>query len=200
MSTASSSELLGISSETWAIVAATFLGPVFAILVARWRDQVKEVRTRRMFIFRTLLATRRQNITTEHVTALNLVEIDFYDVPEIQSAWRAYHQHLNSAPAGRPMTPPENEAFVRSGNDHLAKLIFAIAKFLGFSMSELDIRNGGYAPDGWRYRDERVGIVQEFMKEIALGRRSFPIAPTSAPPFAPPPPPPPPPPLPPQCG
>jgi hypothetical protein len=142
-----------------------------------------------MFIFRTLLATRRQVITQEHVTALNLVEVDFYGVTDIQTAWRAYQQHLNSAPAGRSMTPVENEIFVRAGNDHLAKLIFAIAVFLGFSMSELDIRNGGYAPDGWRYRDERSGLIQEFAKEVALGRRSLPIVPTSAPPFAPPPPP-----------
>jgi hypothetical protein len=44
----------------------------------------------------------------------------------------------------------------------LAKLIFAIARYLNFTMSELDIRNGGYAPDAWRYRDERLGIIQEF--------------------------------------
>lgn len=182
-------QLLGISAEAWAIVLATFFGPVVAILITRWGDRIREKRTRQLHIFRVLLATRRQNITNEHVTALNLIEVDFYGVDSIQASWRAYHRHLNSAPPGRQMTPPENEVFVREGNDHLAKLIFSIAEHLRFSMSELDIRNGGYAPDGWRYRDERLGVIQEFAKEIALGRRSLPILPTAAPPFAPAPPP-----------
>jgi hypothetical protein len=106
-------QLWGISVEACAIVAATFLGPVFAVLITRWRDQMREIRARRMYVFRELLATRRQNITADHVTALNLIEIDFYGVKPIQGAWRAYHGHLNSAPAGRPMTPAENEVFVR---------------------------------------------------------------------------------------
>lgn len=185
---AASPQLFGISVEAWAIVAATFFGPITAILIARWRDKVREKRSRHLHIFRSLLATRRQNITLEHVTALNLVEVDFYGVDSIQAAWRVYHRHLNSAPPGRPMTPAENEAFVRDGNDFLAKLLFAIAQYLGFSMSELDIRNGGYAPDGWRYRDERIGIIQEFAKQIALGQKSLPILPSSTVPFAPPPP------------
>jgi hypothetical protein len=167
--------LWGISTETWAIVGATFFGPVAAVLITRWRDWVREKRGRRLFIFRTLLATRRQAITQEHVTALNLVEADFYGVETVETAWRQYHQHLNSAPRGRPMTIEENKEFEEKRNDLLAKLVFAIASSLGFTMSEIDIRNGGYAPDGWRYRDDRLGLIQEFAKDMASGRRALPV-------------------------
>jgi hypothetical protein len=165
----------GISTETWAIVLATFSGPVVAILITRWRDWVRERRGRRLTVFRTLLATRRQAITPEHVTALNLIEIDFYGIGPIEGAWREYNRHLNSAPRDRPMTATENQMFEEKRNDLLAKLLFAIAKFLGFTMSEIDLRNGGYAPDGWRYRDDRLGLIQEFAKDLASGQRALPV-------------------------
>lgn len=166
---------LGIGTETWAIVAATALGPIFAILITRWRDWVRERRARRMHIFRTLLSTRRQAINPEHVIALNLVEVDFYGVTSIEMAWRSYNQHLNSAPRGRKMTPEEDEAFGNTRNDLLAKLLFAIAHSLGFKMSELDLRNGGYSPEGWKTREDRIIEIQDFILNIAKGSHALPV-------------------------
>jgi hypothetical protein len=171
---------LGINTETWAIVLATALGPVMAILITRWRDRVREIHSRRMRIFRTLMATRRQTITPDHVVALNLIEVNFYGVKSIEKAWRVYHRHLNSAPRGRPMTPNESSEFEEARNDLLAKLLFAIAQFLNFTLSEIDVRNGGYAPDGWRYRDERQGELLELAREMAAGRRPLPVYPVQS--------------------
>jgi hypothetical protein len=128
-----------------------------------------------MRVFRTLLATRRQAITLEHVAALNVIEIDFYGVASIEHAWKNYHAHLNSAPQDRLMTPPEQKIFEDRRNDLLAKLLFSIAEFLGFKMSEIDIKNGGYAPGGWSFRDDRLGAIQDFAIDLSRGKRAVPI-------------------------
>jgi hypothetical protein len=50
----------GISSESWAIVLATFAGPIVAILITLRRDASAKILERRLWVFRTLLATRGQ--------------------------------------------------------------------------------------------------------------------------------------------
>ncbi|MGO9392138.1 DUF6680 family protein [Rhodoblastus sp.] len=163
---------LGLSTETWAIAIATFLGPVMAIVITRWRDKVREVRSRKLAIFRTLLATRRQIINAEHVNAINLIEVDYYGVKNVEDSWRIYNAHL-SIPT--KTTPDERRVWDEKRNELLAKLIFAMSQKLGFKMSEIDIKNGGYSPDGWRYRDDRLGEIQEFALKIARGNVRFPI-------------------------
>jgi hypothetical protein len=128
-----------------------------------------------MRIFRVLLATRRTAINPEHVNALNLIEIEFYGVSEIIAGWSNYHKHLNSAPADRPMTASESKAFENTRNDLLAKLLFAIGRFLGFTMSEIDIRNGGYAPQGWLDSENRASAMQAYVLDLASGRRALPV-------------------------
>jgi hypothetical protein len=74
----------------WAILAATFLGPAFAVLVTRIVDARRELSSRQLHVFRTLMATRRAQLTAEHVTALNLIEIDFQGKKEVLQSWKAY--------------------------------------------------------------------------------------------------------------
>ena len=57
--------------DVGAIVAATFLGPVFAVMISLWREARRDVRNRRLYVFRTLMATRRLAISNDHVNALN---------------------------------------------------------------------------------------------------------------------------------
>ena len=158
----------GISTETWAIVLATFAGPVIAILVSMWltsrNERRGQLRNRRFNIFRTLLATRGQAITQDHVAALNLVEVDYYGVVKVIGAWRIYMDHLSSGPRGRRMTEAESTFFEDKRTDLLAKLLHLVAVELGFRMSDLDLKRGGYAPSGWLDRDQ----LDTSMKEAAV--------------------------------
>ena len=60
----------------WITLTAILVGPVFAILVSRRLEHLRDQRTRKMDVFRTLMRTRRTPIHTDHVGALNLVEIE----------------------------------------------------------------------------------------------------------------------------
>jgi hypothetical protein len=67
--------MMKISPETWAIVAATGLGPIAAVIVTFWRDAVNKQYERRLHVFRTLMSTRKIGISIEHVNAVNLARI-----------------------------------------------------------------------------------------------------------------------------
>jgi hypothetical protein len=134
-----------MSGETWAIVFATFLGPIGAVLVSLWREKGREKHNRRFYIFRTLMATRGVPAIREHVDALNLVEVDFHGVKSVQDAHRTYLAHLRMVPG-----PKWGEARL----DLLAKLLRALSEEMDMPMGEIDIRNGGYAPDAWLTREK----------------------------------------------
>jgi uncharacterized protein DUF6680 len=172
-----------MSAETWAIVAATFLGPVFAVLVSLQREQMREARNRRFMIFRALMATRGNPTIREHVDALNLVEVDFYGFKKVQDAYRPYLAHLND------VTPDPRWNDKRL--DLLAKLLRELSEAMKMPVSEIDIRNGGYSPKAWDNTTRNE--IDQWTLRLTKGKEALPInivgVPQQPPPSEPPPPP-----------
>jgi hypothetical protein len=158
-----------MTSETWAIVGATFLGPIFAVGITLWRESTSRKYNRRLHVFRTLMATRKIAISQDHVNALNLVEVDFYKCKNVETAWKSYLEHLNNA--GRP----EDDAWRETKERRLADLLFQIATVLGFDISALDMFKGGYAPMGWAHKEARSNGLLDYFHDMAEGTKNFPI-------------------------
>lgn len=159
-----------MTNETWAIVAATGLGPIFAVAITLWRETVRAKYTRRLHVFRTLMATRRVGLSNDHVNALNLVEVDFYSCRKVETAWSEYKEFLNNR-----SKPPVNEQWVDDKERLLAKLLFEIAAVLGFKIPALDIFKGGYAPEGWAYREARVFGALDYIHQLSEGANVLPL-------------------------
>lgn len=125
-----------ITADTWAVVAATGLGPVLAVALTLgftyWRETSGEKQSRRLAVFRTLMATRRVGISPDHVNAINLVEVDFYGCKAVEAEWKIYKNHLNDN------SRPEDEAWRRTKEKLLSKLLFEIAKVLKFNIPAID--------------------------------------------------------------
>ena len=88
----------------WAIVLATFLGPIFAIFASERIRSRTDKDQRKNYIFRSLMATRRLAISPEHVNALNLIEVEFHKDKEVIKAWKDYLAHLNQVSDQMPNT------------------------------------------------------------------------------------------------
>lgn len=158
-----------ISTETWAIVAATGLGPILAIALSLWRESVNAIYNRRLYVFRTLMATRRISISGDHVNALNLVEVDFYHCADVTKAWIEYKEHLNNT------NIPEDDIWRENKEKLLAKLLCEIAKVLNLNIPAMDIFKGGYAPQGWAHRDAQQLGAYQFANDLAIGKSCIPI-------------------------
>ncbi|WP_233863725.1 DUF6680 family protein [Paraburkholderia adhaesiva] len=159
--------------DTWAVVLATFFGPITALLMTRWRDGIAAKYNRRMFVFRALMATRKLGISPDHVNALNLIEVDFYKCEEVEKAWKTYLDHLNTR---FPQDDePAAQVWGKTKERRLAQLLFQISKVLKFDMSELDLFEGGYAPEGWAHRDSLSNDVLEYFRAMSRGKKEFPL-------------------------
>lgn len=156
---------LNISQEALAIILATFLGPVFAVIVTLWRESRNELHGRRTHIFRTLMSTRRSVISEKHVEALNLVEVDFFGVKKVLDAHRAYMNKLNDG-------GPEDEKWNGGRLDLLTALLHEMSKTMKMPMGEIDLRNGGYAPVAWDVSQQ----YRNFVSQVIKGEAALPIS------------------------
>ena len=163
-----------ISQETWAIVAATGLGPILAVIITLWREGARDKYNRRLWVFRTLMATRKVPISNDHVNAVNMVEVDFYGCKSVDGAWKLYKDHLN--------TGPEDNAWREKKENLLAKLLFEIGSVLRFDIPAIDILKGGYAPNGWAFRDSRQTGFLEYFYQLSEGQKAIPFVVFNPPP------------------
>ena len=75
------------------------------------------------------------------------MEVAFHGVEPVEQAHRAYIAHLNNGPAASA-TDDAKHKWEDRRQDLLAELISKIAHSLKIIKGEIDIRSGGYAPDG----------------------------------------------------
>jgi len=161
--------------DTWAVVAATIIGPLAAVFITRWNDQRREARSRLMHVYRVLMATRRSNVSQDHVAAINLVEVEFHGIKPVIEAWSSYLTHLNTpSPAGA--TEDQHKAWNDRRSELLALLLVRIAAHLGITKGEIEILHGGYAPNAWAMREQRLDAVQDFAIRLSQGQAAVPIS------------------------
>jgi hypothetical protein len=128
-----------------AIVFATLLSPIFAVLAQGRIDLYRERRRRRQALFFTLMRSRGAPTSQEHVAALNDIPLEFFSDDTgskgVRAAWRLYLNHLNIA---GQVPPSDAWAFRRVSllNDLLARM----GRVLGFELDEAELESGVYAP------------------------------------------------------
>lgn len=158
-----------ISDEALAIVVATFLGPIFAVVITLWRQSRNDKYTRRLYVFRALMATRGVGLSPEHVGALNLIEVDYFRCKGVQAAWLKYKDHL----CNKGM--PEATAWHESREKLLASLLHEMANILNFRIDAIDIFRSGYAPQGWAQRDAMYEQALSYVQQLAEGKKVVPL-------------------------
>jgi hypothetical protein len=163
----------------WVIVAATFLGPVAAVLVTRFVDEQRMRSGRRWDIFRSLMRARAAPLSAEFVGALNLLEVEFTKNKPVIDAWKAFQQHVNR---------PENanqEASERWAETFLhlrTGLLDAVARAVGVKVQQLDILRANYSPVAWKALEDEQAALRQLLADVLSGRRAVHFAPYTAPP------------------
>ena len=153
-------------------ILAIFLGPFSALLVSRLLDNSRADKARRMDIFRTLMRTRNQLLSWEHVQALNLVELEFTKYPKVIDAWKNYIEKLRE-----PSPPIEEQERFRQFQDKrdklLTLLIAEIAKTLKIEVEQLEILEGNYVPQGWDDEEWEQILIRRALIEVLYGRSAI---------------------------
>lgn len=172
---------MGISD--WLMITAVLLGPIVAVRLTRYLDNKREIRERKLWIFKTLMATRASTLSPHHVEALNRIDLEFdadnRKEKEVIEAWKAYLDLLSDT-----MIPQEQWGTRRV--DLLVELLHKMARVLDYEFDKTHIKNSSYYPRGYGELEADQAAIRRGVKELIEGKRVIPMYVTNLPPVKPP--------------
>lgn len=134
-------------------VIAIILAPLIALQVSQVVEQWKEKRRRRFEIFKTLMSTRGTNLAPQHVEALNLIDVEFYNRKQVIEAWRQYYNHLHDRQA-------DDNAWENVRRERLTVLLFEMSNVLGYKFEKSSIERASYSPEAHGQASREVQIIR----------------------------------------
>ena len=161
----------------WLTIIAILAAPIVALQIQKYIEDRKETRTRKMQIFRTLMATRATRLDAKHIEALNMIDIEFFENKKITEAWKLLLDNFVNYPKDLkdPNYQVQLSLCVEKSNNLFINLLDEIAKSLNYTFDKVHLTRGIYIPKG----QADYMMDQEFMRrafvEVLSGARSIPI-------------------------
>lgn len=154
-------------------IYAIYRSPIVALRLQKKIENNDERKERKISIFKTLMATRAEAVSFEHVKALNMIDIEFYGDNGITAAWNSYRDHLNSY----PQNPTEADQKIWNGKtaDYLTDLLFEMSKLLGYSFDKVLLKKGAYAPIAHGILNAEQAIIRRGFVELLTGDKTLKI-------------------------
>ncbi len=171
-------KLEGFTIADMLIIIATLLSPVIAVQATRFLDERKEIRERKLNIFKTLMATRAYTVSWVHVEALNRIDLEFERKnkaeKEVIDAWKAYHDLLGSDQSNI-------EQWASRRVDLLVELLHKMAIVLNYDFDKTHIKNSSYAPRAHSDTETQQEAIRKYTLELLEGNRALPMHVTNIP-------------------
>lgn len=166
-----------MNTSQWLTIIAIILAPIFALQIQKYLEDRKEIRARKMQIFRTLMATRATRLSPSHIEALNMIDIEFYKNEKITKIWKSMLDNFEDYPKD---TNDENysvklHSCVEKSNDLFVDLLFEMSQSLDYKFDKVHLKRNIYLPKG----QVDMLIWQETMRralsEMLEGKRPIPV-------------------------
>ena len=153
-------------------IIAIFTGPIVAVQLTRHLDKKKEIRERKLQVFKTLMATRQYTISYDHVLTLNKIDLEFNgnnkNEKEVINAWKAYLDSLS--------TKSESSEFLfTKRTELLVELLHKMAIVLDYDFDKTHIKNSSYAPIAHVDIEDQDRAIRKGIIEILDGKKEIPM-------------------------
>jgi len=160
------------------IIIAIMIAPFLAVFAQRQIDLWREQRQRKLWVFKTLMATRGRTLSPEHVQALNMIELEFKKSSEkpILLAWKEYHDHLNSYPREGENQKERAALWTQRTDELLATLLIKMGKAFAYDFDTVQIRKGVYSPEGHATTEFELQLLRRFVIEWLAGDRKVSVS------------------------
>jgi len=152
-------------------ICAIYLSPIVALRLQKKLENDDERKERKINIFKTLMATRAEPLSFEHVKALNMIDIEFYGDNGITDAWNSYRDHLNSYPQNPDQT--YQKIWDDKTADYLTGLLFEMSKLLKFDFNKVLLKKGAYVPLAHGILNIEQTIIRQNLIGLLSGKTSL---------------------------
>jgi hypothetical protein len=157
-------------------IFAIISGPIIALQLQRFLESRRELRQRKLWIFRAIMSNRATILNQSYVQALNLIDIDFSSNSKhdkaVRTAWKILLDHLSTKPG-------KDKAAVNASNERAVDLRVALmkslAQALGYDFDEVQIKKGSYLPTGHSDMENEQTLLRKRTLEVLNGTRRLPV-------------------------
>ena len=154
------------------MIFAIFLGPIVAVQLTRFLDERREIRARKLNVFKTLMATRAYTVSWNHVEALNRIDLEFNKkVPKERRVLESWKEYLDLL--GDKTLSPEQWNIKRV--DLLVDLLQSMALALKYDFDRTQIKNSSYSPQAHGNIEAEQAALRHYALEILEGKRAIPV-------------------------
>lgn len=160
------------ASVDWAVVIATFFGPIFAVAVTLWHQGRSEKRQARQTVYGCMMRLRRHPLNPEFVGALNMVPIYFHKSKAVRESYREVMRMTEDAGWKNPETMGLTFERFQSA---IGLLLSDMSKVVGTNISQLDILRGAYAPEQWATDETEMRELRRAALQVLYGHRNVPV-------------------------
>ncbi len=166
-------EVLSLLTLTLTLLAV-FAGPIVAVMITRRGDVKRERVRRKTEVLSILMRTRIIKLSFDHVSALNLIQLEFDGDAAVLSAYRVYISHLyRKGPEG---SEEEATAFLEERNDLFGDLIFELGKHLGYHFDKRELQKLSYGPIGWIKDEDAARMLRSMAIDVMAGKQPLPVS------------------------
>lgn len=159
----------------WLIVLSTLIAPLLAIQAQKFLERYRDDQSRRLAVFKTLMATRAAAASPQHVNALNSIDLEFQgkQYAPIRTCWKTYLDHLSSYPKD-----DEKRQVIWEDRriDLLAKLLMEMGKPFGYEFDEVHVKKGIYAPEAHSRLENEQLLVRRGVLALLYGNTALKMA------------------------
>lgn len=165
----------------WLMISAVLMGPILAVQTQKLLESMKAKKNRKVEIFKTLMATRGTPLDPRHVTALNMIDLEFTTKKakekKVVDSWKLYLEHLNSL--NIDYTDPNYSAKLairaEKTNDLLSDLLYNMSQLFGYGFDKVHLMKGSYTPMVRSDYEVEQNYIRKGIVRILLGNQSVPI-------------------------
>jgi len=154
----------------WAVVAATFLGPIFAVMLTLWLQRRSGERYAQMEVYATMMRLRRSPTDSAFVGAYNLVPVHFHGVRKVMSRYQDFQRVINDPGWKVREALPK---LVENYGVALTHLLVEMSRFLKVEIEAVDIQNGAYKPELWDTQEREQAALRDALWQVLVGNAAL---------------------------
>jgi hypothetical protein len=173
----------GIRTGEWLTIMAALLGPILAVQAQKIVEASRAKRAERDWVFRTLMATRAARLSTEHVRALNMIDMAFYGfkfwgfhyqrpaAKAVTRDWKAYFDTLGTS--SFDFSPDQEQRLNESRDDKFTDLLASMAIAQNYDFDKVHLRRSMYSPQLHADIDADQRVIREGLARVLTGKSTI---------------------------
>lgn len=174
--------------KDWIMTVAVIAGPILAVQAQKIVEAIRGKKQRRLNLFHTLMSTRATRLSQDHVSALNMIDIEFYgrrlfgiriqtkSEKKVTNSWKTYNDQLSSIYTPETFSVWNDRVF-----ELFTAMLYSMSQALGYDFDEVQLKRDCYRPKGHGDIEEQQYLVRTGVVDLLTGKKSLPVQITNIP-------------------